>query len=88
MLGIGALHSAIKWFGAIDARLLALLQLQAARLHRASYWGDIRHAVGVKAGVPAEKLDALDAYEDWPLFSERERAALANAFRLARRGFS
>jgi alkylhydroperoxidase family enzyme len=42
----------------------------------------------VKAGVPAEKLDALDAYEDWPLFSERERAALANAFRLARRGFS
>ena len=37
MLGIGALHSAIEWFGAIDARLLALLQLQAARLHRASY---------------------------------------------------
>lgn len=37
MLGIGALYSAIEWFGAIDARLRALLQLQAARLHRASY---------------------------------------------------
>jgi len=31
----------------------------------------------VKAGIPAEKLDALAAYEDDPLFSERERAALA-----------
>jgi alkylhydroperoxidase family enzyme len=37
---------------------------------------DIRHAVGVKAGVPAEKLaDVLD-YRDNPRFSEREQAAL------------
>jgi alkylhydroperoxidase family enzyme len=66
------------------ARLRTLLRLQVARLHRASYWGDIRHAVGVKAGVPAEKLDALDAYEDCPLFSERERAALAFAEEVTR----
>jgi alkylhydroperoxidase family enzyme len=38
----------------------------------------------VKAGVPAEKLDALDAYEDCPLFSERERAALAFAAEVTR----
>lgn len=31
----------------------------------------------MKAGIPAAKLDALDAYEECPLFSERERAALA-----------
>jgi alkylhydroperoxidase family enzyme len=31
----------------------------------------------VKAGIPVAKLDALAAYEDCPLFSERERAALA-----------
>ena len=37
MLGIGGLYSAIEWFGAIDARLRALLQLQVARLHRAAY---------------------------------------------------
>jgi len=37
MLGIGALYSAIEWFGAIDARLRALVQLQVARLHRAAY---------------------------------------------------
>jgi len=37
MLGIGGLYSAIEWFGATDARLRALLQLQVARLHRAAY---------------------------------------------------
>jgi hypothetical protein len=37
MLGIGALYSAIEWFGAIDAQLRALLQLHVARLHRAAY---------------------------------------------------
>jgi alkylhydroperoxidase family enzyme len=31
----------------------------------------------VKEGIPVAKLDALGAYEDCPLFSERERAALA-----------
>jgi alkylhydroperoxidase family enzyme len=37
---------------------------------------DVRHAVGVKAGVPSEKLaDVLD-YRGNPRFSEREQAAL------------
>ena len=31
----------------------------------------------MKAGIPAAKLDAIAAYEESPLFSERERAALA-----------
>src|SRR5580765_6970257 len=35
---------------------------------------DIRHAVGVKAGVPAEKL--ANSYRGNPQFSEREQAAL------------
>jgi len=38
---------------------------------------DIRHAVGVKAGIPEEKLAALEAYATSPLFSAREKAALA-----------
>jgi alkylhydroperoxidase family enzyme len=40
---------------------------------------DIRHAVGVKAGIAAEKLAALERHETDPAFSERERAALAYA---------
>ena len=45
---------------------------------------DIRHAVGVKAGIPAEKLAALDGYAASPHFSERERAALAFAEQIVR----
>jgi alkylhydroperoxidase family enzyme len=37
---------------------------------------DIRHAVGVKAGVPAEKLADLLNYRGNPRFTEREQAAL------------
>ncbi|HKW95094.1 MAG TPA: hypothetical protein VJX92_24635 [Methylomirabilota bacterium] len=38
---------------------------------------DIRHAVGVKAGIPAAKLADVLHFEDSPEFSEREKAALA-----------
>ena len=37
---------------------------------------DIRHAVGVKLGVPAEKLTDLLDYRGNPHFSAREQAAL------------
>ena len=37
---------------------------------------DIRHAVGVKAGVPAETLDEVLDYRGNPRFTEREQAAL------------
>jgi alkylhydroperoxidase family enzyme len=37
---------------------------------------DIRHAVGVKVGVPAEKLADILTYQESPWFDARERAAL------------
>ena len=37
---------------------------------------DIRHAVGVKKGVPPETLADVLVYEDSPHFSQRERIAL------------
>jgi alkylhydroperoxidase family enzyme len=37
---------------------------------------DIRHAVGVKVGVPAEKLADVLTYRGNPRFSAREQAAL------------
>jgi alkylhydroperoxidase family enzyme len=37
---------------------------------------DIRHAVGVRLGVPADKLADLLDYRDNPRFSAREQAAL------------
>jgi len=45
---------------------------------------DIRHAVGVKVGVPEAKLAALADWETSPEFSERERAALAFATAIVR----
>lgn len=38
----------------------------------------------MKAGIPATKLAALDAFETDPQFSARERAALAFATAIAR----
>jgi hypothetical protein len=37
MLGIGGLYGAIEWFGTIDRRLRALLNVQVAALYRAPY---------------------------------------------------
>jgi len=37
---------------------------------------DIRHAVGVRTGVPVEKLADVLTYRGNPRFSEPERAAL------------
>lgn len=45
---------------------------------------DIRHAVGVKMGVPAEKLADVLTFRTSPHFSERERVALQFCERITR----
>jgi alkylhydroperoxidase family enzyme len=45
---------------------------------------DIRHAVGVKAGVPGEKLAEVLTFQESSRFSERERAALRFSERVTR----
>ena len=45
---------------------------------------DIRRAVGVTAGVPREKLDALPHYQQSDRFTPREQAALEYAERITR----
>ena len=45
---------------------------------------DIRHAVGVKVGVPAEKLSDILTYRQSPHFTEGERAALQFCERIIR----
>ena len=37
MLGIGGLYGAIEWFGTIDARLRALLNVHVANLYGSAY---------------------------------------------------
>jgi alkylhydroperoxidase family enzyme len=45
---------------------------------------DIRHAVGVKSGIPSEKLAELRSYKESPSFTEREKAALEFSERVTR----
>ena len=45
---------------------------------------DIRRAVGAKAGVPSEKLDAVLSYRESDRFTAREQAALEYAERITR----
>src|SRR5438046_9833181 len=45
---------------------------------------DIRHAVGVRTGIPASKLAALGDWERSEAFAPRERAALDFATRIVR----
>jgi alkylhydroperoxidase family enzyme len=45
---------------------------------------DIRHAVGVRKGISAEKLTDILRYRDSPRYSERERAALDFCERITR----
>jgi alkylhydroperoxidase family enzyme len=45
---------------------------------------DIRHAVGVKADLPAEKLAAVLNYRESAHFTARERAALEFSERITR----
>jgi alkylhydroperoxidase family enzyme len=45
---------------------------------------DIRHAVGVRMGVPGAKLRDVLTFETSPAFSERERAALRFSERITR----
>lgn len=45
---------------------------------------DIRHAVGVKVGIPEAKLAALGEYRESPWFSAREVAALEYAEQIVR----
>jgi hypothetical protein len=37
MIGLGALHGAIEWFGKINAQLRALLNVQVAALYGVPY---------------------------------------------------
>ena len=45
---------------------------------------DIRHAVGVKAGIPSEKLAVLMSYKESPQFTNREKSALEFSERITR----
>lgn len=63
----------------IEPALRALVQVRVSRVNGCGFCVDLNGAAALERTVAPEKLAALDDYERSPLFTERERAALAYA---------
>jgi len=61
----------------LDEKLLHLIKMRASQINGCAYCLDM-HAIDARAaGETEQRLYTLDAWEETPFFSERERAALA-----------
>jgi AhpD family alkylhydroperoxidase len=63
----------------LDPALRSLVQVRVSQMNGCAFCTDINSASGVKRGIAPEKLLALQAYRDSPLFTEQEKAALQHA---------
>lgn len=61
----------------LDARLADLVRLRASQLNGCAYCVDMHSGDAQKAGEDDRRLFAVSAWRESPLFSDRERAALA-----------
>ena len=73
MLGVEkALHS-----GGIEPRLLHMIKLRASQINGCAYCMDMHWKDAKAAGETEERLYMLNAWRESPLYSDRERAAMA-----------
>ncbi len=61
----------------LDESLKQLVKLRASQINGCAYCLDMHWKDARAGGEPEERLYGLDAWEESPLYSERERAALA-----------
>ncbi len=73
--GVQHLYKA-AYSGGVPPRTLELVHLRASQINGCSACVDAGSASSVKAGVSTEKLLALSAWYENPLFDDAERAAL------------
>lgn len=67
----------------IEPGLRSLLQVRIAQIHWCSFCVDLNFSMAIERHVPSARLDALPDYESSPLFSDRERVAIAYAEAIA-----
>ncbi len=80
LYGVQALYRAIdRGSSPIEPALRALVGVLIARINHCEFCTDIGAALLAERGISSEKLGQLDKFEMGPLFTERERAALAFA---------
>jgi len=79
-LALSALYGVLdRRSSPLDPGLRSLLQVRISQVNGCSFCVDINGANGLERGVAPEKLLAVAGYRESPLFSEREKAALAHA---------
>jgi AhpD family alkylhydroperoxidase len=61
----------------IDKQLLELVKLRASQINGCAFCVQHHVLLGERLGVPADKLNLVVVWRETPLFSARERAALA-----------
>ena len=61
----------------IDYLLRELIKIRASQINKCAYCLDMHIKDALAAGASAQKLNVLAAWQESPLFSEAERAALA-----------
>lgn len=63
----------------LEPALRTLVQVRVSQINWCAFCVDLMGATAIKRAVTAEKLEAIPAFESSPLFSRREKAALAYA---------
>ena len=71
-----ALEAAVKSLG-LEPSLLELVKLRASQINGCGYCVDLHSRDARKLGESERRLYALTVWRETPLFTERERAALA-----------
>src|SRR5467141_4821181 len=74
----------------IDRQLLELIKLRASQINGCAFCVQYHILQGESLGVPVDKLNLVVVWREAPLFSSRERAALAwtEALALVTKGVS
>jgi len=61
----------------LEPSLMELVKIRASQINRCAFCLDMHTAAARKAGETEQRLYLLDAWRESPLYSDRERAALA-----------
>jgi AhpD family alkylhydroperoxidase len=77
-LAMSAMYRALdRKSSPIDPALRSLVQVRISQINGCEFCVDLNSFLGLERGTARNKLRALSQFEDSPLFSEREKAALA-----------
>lgn len=79
-LAMSAMYRALdRKSSPVEPALRSLVQVRVSQINECVFCVDLNSFLGLGRGIAEDKLRALPRFEDSPLFSERDKAALAYA---------